>query len=52
MLEAIKKRRACRSYDINKEVEQQKIEEIIQAGLLAPSGMNRQTPVIICIKNR
>ena len=52
MLEVIKKRRACRSYDIDKEVEQEKIDEIIQAGLLAPSGMNRQTPVIICIKNR
>lgn len=52
MLEAIKNRRACRSFDINKEVEQSKIDEIIQAGLLAPSGMNRQTPVIICIKNR
>lgn len=52
MLDVIKKRRACRSFDINKEVEQEKIDEIIQAGLLAPSGMNRQTPVIICVKNR
>ena len=52
MLDAIKKRRACRSYDINKEVEQFKIDEIVQAGLLAPSGMNRQTPVIIVIKDR
>lgn len=52
MLEAITKRRACRSFDKNKEVEQSKIDEIVRAGLLAPSGMNRQTPVIIVIKDR
>ena len=52
MLEAINKRRACRSFDKNKEVEQFKIDEIVKAGLLAPSGMNRQTPVIIVIKDR
>lgn len=52
MLEAIEKRRACRSFDKDKEVEQSKIDEIVKAGLLAPSGMNRQTPVIIVIKDR
>ena len=52
MLEAITKRRACRSFDKEKEVEQSKIDEIVKAGLLAPSGMNRQTPVIIVIKDK
>jgi len=52
MLDAILKRRACRSFDKEKEVEQSKIDEIVKAGLLAPSGMNRQTPVIIVIKDR
>ena len=52
MLDAIKNRRTCRNFDINKEVEQAKIDEIINAGLLAPSGMNRQTPVAIVIKDR
>ena len=52
MLEVIVKRRACRSFDKDKEVEQSKIDEIVKAGLLAPSGMNRQTPVIIVIKDR
>ena len=51
MLEAIKSRRACREFT-SKEVEQDKIQEIVQAGLLAPSGMNRQTPVIIAIKDK
>ncbi len=52
MLDAIKNRRTCRNFDINKEVEQGKIDEIINAGLLAPSGMNRQTPAAIVIKDR
>lgn len=51
MLEVIKNRRACRSFK-DQEVEQNKINEIIEAGLLAPSGMNRQTPVIIAIKEK
>ena len=51
MLEVIKKRRACRKF-LNKEVEQEKIDEIIEAGLLAPSGMNAQTSVIIQISDK
>ena len=52
MLEAIKNRRACRKFDTNKEVEESKIKEIVEAGLLAPSGMNRQTSTIIVIKDK
>ena len=51
MLELFKNRRACRQY-LDKEVELEKINEVIKAGLLAPSGMNRQTPVIIAIKDK
>lgn len=51
MLDVIKNRHACRSFS-SKEVEKEKIEEIIKAGLLAPSGMNRQTPVIIAISDK
>jgi nitroreductase len=51
MLDAIKNRRACRSFS-NREVEESKIKEIVEAGLLAPSGMNRQTPIIIVIKDK
>ena len=51
MLELFKQRRACRKFD-SKPVEKEKIESIIQAGLLAPSGMGRQTPVIIAISDK
>ena len=51
MLDAIKNRRACRDFS-SKVVEQSKIDEIVKAGLAAPSGMNRQTSVIIVIKDK
>ena len=52
MLELFKQRRACRKFDSEREVEKEKIEEILQAGLLAPSGMNRQTPVFIVFNEK
>ena len=51
MLELFAKRRACRKFS-DRPVEKEKIEEIVKAGLLAPSGMNRQTPVIIAISDK
>lgn len=50
MLEIITKRRACRSFT-KQMVEIEKIEEIVQAGLHAPSGMGRQDGIVIVIKN-
>lgn len=52
MLELFEKRRACRKFDASRPVEKEKIDEIIKAGLLAPSGMGRQTPVIIAISDK
>ena len=51
MLDVIKKRRACRKFD-SRAVEEGKIKEIVEAGLLAPSGMGRQTPVVIAISDK
>lgn len=51
MLDVIKKRRACRNFK-STPVEEEKIKAIVEAGLLAPSGMNRQTPVIIAISDK
>ena len=51
MLDVIAKRRSCRSYS-DTPVEEYKIKEIVNAGLNAPSGMNRQTPVILAISNK
>jgi len=52
MLEAIKNRRSCRKFDRLKEVEKEKLDEIINAGLNAPSAKNGQAGIIIVIKNQ
>lgn len=51
MLDVIKNRRSCRSFD-SKPVEESKIQEIVKAGLSAPSGMNRQTSIVIAISDK
>ena len=51
MLDVMKQRRACRKFS-SRPVEKEKIEQIIQAGLLAPSGMGRQTSAIIAITDK
>ena len=51
MLEIIKKRRSSRQYE-DIMVEDEKIKEVCEAGLYAPTGMNRQDTIIIVIKNK
>ncbi len=51
VLEAIKNRRSIRKYKPDM-VEQDKIDKIVEAGLYAASGMNRQATKIIVIKNK
>lgn len=51
VLEAVKSRRSIRSYKpemVPKEV----IEQIVAAGTYAPTGMGRQSPVIVAVTNR
>lgn len=52
MLEQIKNRRSVRSYDTNKKVEETKINEVINAGLYAASGMGYQYGIVIAIINK
>lgn len=48
LLELIKKRHSCRNYS-DKKVEQEKIDQVIQAGIDAPTGMNRQETIFLAI---
>lgn len=52
MLEILKRRRSCRSFDSSRPVEEEKIAQIVEAGLYAPSGMNKQKGEIIVISNK
>ncbi len=51
VMEAIKTRRSCRAY-LDKPVEREKIEAIVEAGRAAPSGSNSHTTHYIVITNQ
>lgn len=52
MLKQIENRRCCRKFDPNKEVETEKINEVINAGLYAASAKNQQNSIIFAITNK
>ncbi len=51
VLETIKKRRSVKSYK-NTPVPQEMIEKIAEAGTYAPTGRNRQSPIILAVTNK
>lgn len=51
MLKVIENRFSPREY-LEKDVEQENIDEVIKAGLLAPSGKNMQEGIIIQVSNK
>lgn len=50
-LTTLKTRRSCRSYK-SEAVEESKLNAIIEAGTYAASGMGKQSPIIIAVKDR
>lgn len=50
-LEALKTRRSCRAYT-SEPVAPELIDQIIEAGTYAPTGMGRQSPIIVAITNK
>lgn len=51
VLEVLKTRRSVRSYQ-EKQVDEEALEAILEAGTYAATGMNRQSPVIVCIQDK
>ena len=51
VLKAIRERRSCRAFKPDLPP-QEVIDQIIEAGLYAPSGMGSQSPIIIALTNR
>lgn len=49
-IDVLKSRRSIRTFN-DKKIEDNLINEIVEAGLYAPSGMNRQEALIIVVKN-
>ena len=50
-LTTLKTRRSCRAYKAE-HVEEEKLNAIIEAGTYAPTGMGKQSPIILVIKDR
>ena len=49
-LETLKSRRSVRSY-LPKQVEEEALQAILEAGTYAATGMNRQSPIIVCVQD-
>ncbi len=49
VLESLKTRRSVRKYS-SKPVEQEKLDAILEAATYAPTGMGKQSPVIVLVK--
>ena len=50
-LDVLNSRASVKSY-LDKPVEKHLIDEIIQAGLSAPSGLNKQSPIILAVTDK
>ena len=50
-LKTLKERRSCRKY-LPRQVDADALELILEAGTYAPTGMNRQAPVIVAVQDR
>ena len=50
VIKALKERRSCRKY-LPQQVTAEHLEAILEAGTYAPTGMNRQAPVIVAIQD-
>lgn len=50
-LKTLKQRRSCRKY-LPDQVKQEQLDAILEAGTYAPTGMNRQAPVIVAVQDK
>ena len=50
VLKALKERRSCRKFQ-PRQVSAEDLDAILEAGTYAPTGMNRQAPVIVAIQD-
>ena len=50
IIKALKERRSCRAF-LPAQVKEEHLQAILEAGTYAPTGMNRQAPVIVAIQD-
>ena len=47
VLKNIRQRRSCRQYQPDRQVPEELLQQILEAGTWAPSGMGAQSPVLV-----
>lgn len=50
-IQDIKNRRSIRRYK-SEQISREELEAVIEAGICAPTGMNRQSPIIVAVQNK
>lgn len=50
-IELLKQRRSIRSYE-SRQIPEEILDQILEAGTYAPTGMNRQSPVMVAVQDR
>ena len=51
-LKVLETRRSCRNFDPDKMISEEDLKSIIKAGTYAPTGMGKQSPIIIAVTNK
>lgn len=51
VLKSLKERRSIRSYK-DRQVDEDALQAILEAGTYAATGMNRQVPIIVCVQDK
>lgn len=51
VLKSLKERRSIRSYQ-DRQVDEESLQAILEAGTYAATGMNRQVPIIVCVQDK
>lgn len=51
-LKVLETRRSCRNFDPDKMISEEDLKAIIKAGTYAPTGMGKQSPIIIAVTNK
>ncbi|MCD7722721.1 MAG: nitroreductase [Clostridiales bacterium] len=50
-LQTLKSRRSCRSFD-GRQISTEQLHAILEAGTYAPTGMGRQSPIMVAVQDR
>lgn len=51
VLKCLKERRSVKNYDSSRKISDEELSLVLEAGTYAPTGRNRQSPVMVAVRN-